>query len=108
MATRMLMMATTVMNSIRVKPRPPAGTGLPVAVARAIEGLALAERIHVPHVLPAPAGAVGLVLVAALAPLRLARHGVDGQAAQELHLEVDAAHGVHALHQRVQVGRVAL
>src|SRR5262249_49454135 len=109
MATRMLMMATTVIISMSVKPLvllcaparirraglgglPPAARAmpprppkagwipLPVTVFRAVQALGLAQGIDVPHVLAAPARLVGIVLVAALAPLRLAGHGVDGDA----------------------------
>src|SRR5262245_37494108 len=116
MATRMLMIATTVIISIKVNPAGlPAPSGLrprtrklPVTVLGAVQALGLAEGVDVPHVLAAPARLVGIVLVAALSPFGLARHGVDGDAAQELQLEVDAAHLVHALHQGVEVRRITL
>src|SRR5512143_4152530 len=106
MAARMPMMATTVMSSMRVKPR--AEPRSPGVVARSIEALRRALRVDVPHVLAAPGRVLRLVLVASHTPLGGPGHGVDRDAPQELDLAVYRPHPVHALHQGVQVGRVAL
>ena len=50
----------------------------------------------------------GVVLVAAHSPLVGAGHGIDRDAPQELQLVVKAPDLAHALHQRLQVRRIAL
>ena len=64
--------------------------------------------VHVPHVLAAPRRAVGRVLIAAQAPLRRPGHRVERN--RRRRLELDAVHPadlVHALHQRLEIGRIA-
>ena len=82
---------------------------VPVPILRAVQGCALILGVHVVDVLPAPARGVGFVLVRAQPPFVVAHRRVHGNAAQELQL---AAGGVvghrHAVHQRLQVGRIAL
>src|SRR5262245_30956509 len=105
----MPMIDTTTMSSMRVKPAsPPRAPALPVLVTRPIQSLALVGGIHVEHVLAAPGGAVGLVLVAALAPLLGVGQGVERDAPQEAQLLPRGAHLVDALHQHVEVGGIAL
>src|SRR6266568_963025 len=106
-AARMPMMATTVISSIRVKPAPPLPSS-PGVVDRPIERLALALRVDVVDVVPAPRRAVRRVLVASHTPFRAARHGIAGDPPEELELAVEGAHAVHALDQRLQLGRIAL
>src|SRR5437762_9101092 len=97
MLTRMAIIATTAIISRRVKPSErrtplfttfwgssPGGTGSPFLVVGAVQRLGAALRVHVPHVVAAPARAVGVVLVAALPPFGRSRHRVRGDAAQEL------------------------
>src|SRR4051794_30967901 len=131
MAARMPMRATTVMSSMSVNPRSwpflrmtdlfttfaataipaPIATRdatLPVPVLRAVERLAVRLAVDVVDVLAAPGGRVGIVLVAAHAPLVLAGHGIDRDPPQELQLVVDPPDLVDALHERVQVRWIAL
>src|SRR6185295_4436257 len=116
---RMTMSAMTIIISIRVNPDIRDGRAgvacsssiyqLPVPVLRAVERLPFALAVHVEDVLPAPARRIGLVLVGAHPPLRLPRHRIDGDAAQELEL---ASRGVagsrHAVHELLERFRIAL
>src|SRR5882762_10162744 len=113
MAVRMAMIDITVISSRSVKPRSPVASlvnvPLPFLVARPIQALSPALAVDVPDVLPAPGIALGIVLVAAHAPVRGPRDGVLGHAAEELQLHpVHAAHLADALDQHVEVGRIAV
>src|SRR5258708_3542187 len=74
---RMTMIERTTSSSMMVKPRSRRFTQLriyqspnsPVSILRPIERRAVDPRVHVEHVLAAPAGAVRRILVRALAPL---------------------------------------
>src|SRR6187397_1847701 len=101
------MSAITVTSSINVKPAL-ARDSPGVVGGLSIERLGRALRVDVVDVLAAPRVAVGVVLVAVQAPLRVARHRVDRDPTQELQLAVERAHPVHALPERLEVGRVAL
>src|SRR5262249_33962595 len=99
---------TTVMSSISVNPESSrAAPALPVTVLRPVEGRALALGEDVVDVGPAPGRAVGLVLVAPHPPLVALGQGIQGDAAQALQLAVERAHAAHALHERLEVGRIA-
>src|SRR5687767_2453191 len=106
MATRMPIMATTVMSSSSVKPASPARR-LPITVFRPVQALALALGIDVVHVAAAPGVAVRVVLVAAQPPHRALGHRVQGDAPQELQLLLlDRADRLDALDQDLERGRI--
>src|SRR5260221_6326502 len=108
-AARTPIIVITVISSIRVKPAARLhDRASPGVIGRPIQRLALALRVDVVDVLSAPRAVVVLVLVASHTPFGAARHGVARDAAQELELAVDGPHAVHAFHQDLEVGRIAL
>src|SRR3954469_18967700 len=96
----------TTSNSISVKPRE--DRSLPITIFRPVERRAVVGREDVKHVLPAPAGRVGFVLVRATPPFVLVRHRIHGHPPQELEL---AAGGVvlhrDAFHQGFEIRRIS-
>src|SRR2546428_11751023 len=107
----MPMMAMTISSSISVKPRSwrkVSASPLPVLVLRAVQSFAGGRGVHVVDVLVSPGGRVGLVLVGAHAPVLRLGHRVEGDAPQELDLLAQGPGLLDAIHQRVEVGRVAL
>src|SRR5271169_1454006 len=84
------MMAMTIISSTRVKPasllRFVRMIALPVGVLCAVQGRALGFAVDVENALAAKGVGCRIVLHRPQAPLLLAGHGIDRNAAQELHL----------------------
>src|SRR6187551_605528 len=99
---RITISASTTISSMIVKPR------LPVLVLRPIEPSSVGSGVHVEHVLPAPGGRVGFVLVRPETPFGGAGHRVDRNSPQETDLAAgDVVGRRHALDQHLEVLRVA-
>src|SRR5579864_1748051 len=108
---RTTMMVMTTISSTKVNPR---GTdqrglrsgcspaGLPFGIGRAIGCLLVSLAVDVEHVLAAPTGGLGVVLVAAHTPFAVACKGIAGNPPQEMHFLVFGAGQLHALHQLLQ------
>src|SRR5215470_12007176 len=79
---------------------------LPIGIRSPIQCPALALGIDVENVLAAPASGVRVVLHGAHPPVRLSRHGINRDLAQELVRGRIRSFQLHALHQRVEVGWV--
>src|SRR5687768_8396568 len=104
MVARMPMIEITTISSRRVNPEP----CLPLPIGHPIQPHTLRQRIHVVYVLTPPGRRVRVVLVAALAPLVVAGHRVDGEPAQELHLAVHLSDQVDPLDQHLEVLGIAV
>src|SRR5262245_54678228 len=77
---RMTTSASTTIISMMVKPR------LPVLVLRSIEPGPVRRRVDVEHILPAPRGRIGVVLVRSQPPFGRLHHRIDWSPAKELYL----------------------
>ena len=98
------MIVITTINSTKLKPAPrPERPPITIPNKASHPGLIARLTVNVKHVLAAPAGGLGVVLVAAHAPFVLARERVPRDAAQEPHLlAVRRCWQFHALHQDFQ------
>src|ERR1051325_7115283 len=107
---RMTISAITTISSMRVNPallrtrqRP---THLPVTIFGPVEPRAVALRVHVKDVLPAPRRRVRLVLIRAQSPLHAVGHRIHGDAPQVLQLRSAGVVGArHPFDQRLEVRR---
>src|ERR1039457_1684606 len=109
---RSTMMVITTINSTKVKPRSlakrherprPKGRVLPIGIWSPIRILVAGFGVDVEDVLAAPAGGLGVVLIAAHPPFVLIRERVDRDVAQELHhLTVRALRQFYPRHQHFQ------
>src|SRR5438046_5186475 len=82
------------------------GAVLPVGIFGSVEGCGLRFGAHIIDVLAAPACGIGVVLDGPEPPIRLARHGILGDAPEEANLLFSAGADVHRLNQRVYVRRI--
>src|ERR1035441_2537193 len=103
MVIRITTMVITTISSTNVNPRV-----LPLGIRRAIGTLFGCLGIYVEHVLAAPALRLGLVLVAAQAPLVLAGERIAGDAPEEAHLGPLGVIHLHAFHQHLQALGIAV
>src|SRR5436190_8020482 len=100
---RITISASTTINSMIVKPR------LPVLVLRPIKRSPVRGRADVEHILPAPGGGVGVVLVRPQAPFGRLDHRVDRYASQEPDFATGhIVRGRYAFDQRLQRFRIPL
>src|SRR5947209_7247601 len=70
--TRITIRVTTTIISIKVKPRRDREARLPLGIRRPIGSFLLRLAVHVEDALSPPGEALGVILIAAHAPLRLA------------------------------------
>src|SRR5437868_15473742 len=70
----------------------PSPVSSPVLIERPVDRPVRGKREHVVDVLTTPGDRVGIVLKAALAPLRRLRHRIDGDPAQQFPLLVHLSH----------------
>src|SRR6185437_16529294 len=98
--TRITMMVLTTISSTNVKPR--RLRPLPLRIGAAIGSLLGCLAIHIEYILTSPTGALGVVCVAAHAPLRGPREGVARNAAEEADFFAVRAIELLAFDQNVQ------
>src|SRR5881396_558755 len=107
MPAMMPMIATTIRSSMRVNPL--SSRISPVLVVRlAVQGLPLRRGVHVVDVLVSPGGRIRLVLERPEPPVLRGGHRVDRDPAQELDLLPQRSRLLDPVHERVEIGRVAL
>src|SRR5436305_9421397 len=96
----------TTISSTKVKPRRRRhrlSGALPLGISFAIGSLLISLAVNRKHVLPAPTGRGGIVLVAAETPFRLAGERVARNFAQQLdHFPIGAVRDFDALHQLLE------
>src|ERR1043165_1930527 len=99
------MIVTTTISSTKLNPRCrlPGSRPLPICISAPIRVLVARLTINVEYVLAAPAGGLGVVLVAAHTPLVLSREWVPRNVPQEAHLLTLGVVGqLHPFHQDLQ------
>src|SRR5947209_3946863 len=94
------MIVSTTISSTKVKPRE--RPNLPFRISRTIARFLHRLAIYVEDALPAPRLALGIVLIAAHAPLGLACKRIHRDAAKEAHLLPVRTRQLYTLHQDVQ------
>src|SRR5215472_7340349 len=79
----------------------------PLGILRSVQCGALGLRMNIKDIIPTPTGGIGIVLNRYQVPFAAPRHWINRNPPQESNLLRSAAPILHALHQTLEVGRIA-